>query len=160
MEGAVALKRKNDFNSAILFFSNLGYIIGCFLLYIISLTIMASAVYGIVIDLFYSEKFDIYLVLNEVGLLVFSVAVIDIGKYLLLEEVLTENKKDPHVKASQTLPKFVIIIVSALSLEGLVLTIKIAKSDITQIIYPSILLVVAALFIIAISFFQKMQNKN
>lgn len=152
--------KSNNFNSTVLFFSNFGYILGCLLLYIISLIIMASAVYGIIIDLFYSEVFDIYAVLNEVGLLVFSVAVIDIGKYLMLEEVLTEKQKDPHVKASQTLPKFVIIIVSALSLEGLVLTIKFAKSDITKVIYPSMLLIVAVLFIIAIGIFQRLSNTS
>ena len=141
---------------AIVRLSNFGYISACIILYIIALCILFSAAWGIYVEMT-SGEFTVYKLLDEVGLIVFSMAVIDVGKYLMLEEVIRKgnHQLDPS-QTRKTLTKFVIIIASALSLEGLVLTIEIAKQDITKLLYPVTVLLTATFYIIGIGIYQKL----
>jgi len=50
------------------------------------------------------------------------------------------------------------IISTALALEGLVLTIETAKTNLSQLIYPVLLLVISALFIVSIGIHQKLTS--
>ena len=95
----------------------------------------------------------VYSLLDEVALIVFAFAVIDVSKYLLFEEVLrgSENRKPEETR--QALKKLVLIIFTALSLEGLVLTIEMAKTNIQMMIYSSILIFVATLFLIGLGIY-------
>lgn len=140
--------------------SNLGYIAGCIVLYLIAICILISAVWGIIHDMF-AGNYTVYKLLDEVGLIVFSIAVVDIGKYLMLEEVLGKGSviKSPE-KSRKTLTKFALIIASALSLEGLVLTIEVAKRDITDILYPVSVLFIATVYIIGIGLYQKLNASS
>jgi len=140
--------------------SNFGYIAACIVLYLIALCILISAVWGIIADM-RSGAYTVYKLLDEVGLIVFSMAVIDVGKYLMLEEVIRKGKNEYHpTQTRKTLTKFGIIIASALSLEGLVLTIEVAKQDITQILYPVSVLITATIFIIGIGVYQLLNSRS
>jgi len=136
--------------------SNFGYVAGCIVLYLIALCILISAIWSIIADM-RSGVYTVYKLLDEVGLIVFSMAVIDVGKYLMLEEVLRkDNAKRAPQQSRKTLTKFAIIIASALSLEGLVLTIEVAKQDITNILYPVSVLLTATFYIIGVGIYQKL----
>jgi len=150
---------KTCITRAIIILSNCGYICACLVLYLIAICILTSAVWRIVADL-YTGTYSVYNLLDEVGLIVFSMAVIDVGKYLMLEEVMRkEEKEKPPQESRKTLTRFAIIIVSALSLEGFVLTIEVAtKQDITKVIYPVSVLLSATLYIIGIGIYQKLNS--
>jgi len=140
--------------------SNLGYIAACVVLYLIALCILVSAVWSIIADM-RSGTYTVYKLLDEVGLIVFSMAVIDVGKYLMLEEVIRKSEaelKPAHTR--KTLTKLVIIIATALGLEGLVLTIEVAKQDVTKILYPVSVLITAALLIIGIGIYQILNARS
>lgn len=140
--------------------SNFGYIAACVVLYLIAICILVSAVYNIIADM-YSGSYTVYKLLDEVGLIVFSMAVIDVGKYLMLEEVIRKGKDELHpTQTRKTLTKFAIIIASALSLEGLVLTIEVAKQDVTKIFYPVSVLLTATIFIIGIGVYQLLNSRS
>ncbi len=140
--------------------SNIGYIAGCVVLYLVAMTILITAVWGIISDLF-SGTYTVYNILDEVGLIVFSIAVVDIGKYLMLEEVLRkESSRNAPEQSRKTLTKFAIIIASALSLEGLVLTIEVAKRDVTDILFPVSVLLTSTLYIIGIGVYQKLNASS
>lgn len=140
--------------------SNLGYVAACVVLYLIAICILVSAVWGIISDMF-SGEYTVYKLLDEVGLIVFSMAVVDIGKYLMLEEVIRKGTAEKAPQQSRkTLTKFAIIIASALSLEGLVLTIEVAKRDITDILYPVSVLLTATVYIIGIGIYQKLNASS
>jgi hypothetical protein len=140
--------------------SNFGYIAACIVLYLIALCILVSAVYGIISDMT-TGAYTVYKLLDEVGLIVFSMAVIDVGKYLMLEEVIRKGQGEkPLSETRKTLTKFGIIIASALSLEGLVLTIEVAKQDVTKILYPVSVLLVATIFIVGIGFYQFLSSRS
>ncbi len=134
--------------------SNIAYTIGCLSLYLISLWIIAAAIIEILTDL-KNSTFTIYKLLDEVALIVFSIAVIDVSKYLMLEEVLKEHDKSPK-EERHSFTKFVIIIITALSLEALVITIELVKKDVTLLIYPILMFVTAMLLIIGLGVYQKL----
>ena len=140
--------------------SNFGYIAACVVLYLIAICILVSAVWGILGDM-QSGDYSVYKLLDEVGLIVFSIAVIDIGKYLMLEEVMRKGGKEKVPEESRkTLTKFTIIIASALSIEGLVLTIEVAKQDVTKLLYPVSVLFAATFYIIGIGIYQKLSSSG
>ena len=146
---------KRDTAKTIVTLSNLGYVAGCIVLYLVALCILISAVWSIIEDM-YTGLYTVYKLLDEVGLIVFSMAVIDVGKYLMLEEVLRKERAHKPEQSRKTLTKFAIIIASALSLEGLVLTIEVAKQDITNLLYPVSVLLTATFYIIGIGIYQKL----
>ena len=133
--------------------SNLGYITGCVILFSVALAIIITSVVSIFHD-FFDGSFTVYKLLDEVALLVFSVAVIDVSKYLMVEEVLRGMQERKPAEVRQAVTKFTVIIASALSLEGLVLTIEVAKTDVTQILYPVSLVVSGIIFIVGIGLYQ------
>ncbi len=150
---------KQQTKQTIVNLSNFGYVAACIVLYLIALCILGSAVWSIVSDMI-SGTYTVYNILDEVGLIVFSMAVIDVGKYLMLEEVIRKGSKvKPQSDTRKNIAKFGIIIVSALSLEGLVLTIEVAKQDISKIYYPVSVLLTATVFIVGIGVYQLLSSR-
>ncbi|MCI5052253.1 MAG: hypothetical protein MRY21_03830 [Simkaniaceae bacterium] len=143
-------------DKAIRFFANAGYIIGGVILFLLAIAIIVSAVFGIVRDI-YSGGFTVYSLLDEVALLIFAIAVIDVVKYLMTEEVLHEGEKDPKAER-RSLTKFFVIIVTALSLEGLVVTIETAKTDISKVMYPIAFFAIATFLIIGVGIYQYLNS--
>ncbi|WP_420420578.1 general glycosylation pathway protein [Simkania sp.] len=146
---------KKETENTIVNLSNFGYISGCIVLYLVALCILISAVWSIIHDM-YTGVYTVYKILDEVGLIVFAMAVIDVGKYLMLEEVLRRERAHNPKQSRKTLTKFAIIIASALSLEGLVLTIEVAKQDVNKLLYPVSVLLTATFYIIGIGIYQKL----
>jgi len=148
---------KNSYPAkAILRFSNFGYLVGCTILFGIAFWIMGAAVYSIWKDAI-AEAFTIYKLLDEVGLVIFAVAVIDVAKHLLMEEVV--QRKDEE-EGRKSLSKLAAIIATALCLEGFVLTIEAAKFDITRIYFPVSVLLTAILLIVAIGVHVRLTSKK
>lgn len=139
--------------------SNFGYIVGCSTLYILALWIIASSIMSMIQEAV-SPDFSVYHLLDEVGLIIFSVAVVDVSKFLMIEEVLVGNSKKDSEEIKRTVTKFVLIIATALSLEGLVLTIETAKTNIDKMVYPALLLLLAILFVVGLGIYQKLISKT
>lgn len=138
--------------------SNFAYTVGCFCLYLISFWIITAAIVGIYKDIT-AQAFTIYKLLDDVGLIVFSIAVIDVSKYLMIEEVLRGADRSP-AEARRAFTKFVIIIVTALSLEGLVIAIESLKTELSNLIYPIFLFLTATVFLIGLGVYQKLNASS
>lgn len=151
------MSEKGKKKSFVIRVSNWGYLLGCAMLYLIAFWIILGTIWTIASDLFLTDTFSTYNLLDEVALIVFSIALIDVAKYLLIEEVITGIlTKHPPKEARRTLTKFVIIIATALSLKGLVLAIEVAVSDIQKMIYPIMLLLTGTFMIIGLGVYQKL----
>lgn len=146
---------KQDFVS---WMAKIAYGLGCLALYIIAIWIFFGAIWMMIQEAL-AEDFVIYHLLDEVGLLVFSIAVIDVGKFLMIEEVLKNGYRSPK-KERGSFSRFLIIILTALSIEGLVLTIETAKTDLEKIIYPIMLFTIIALLILALGVYQKLNASS
>ncbi len=137
--------------------SKIGYVIGCVILYVFSIWIIGAAVYSIILDVM-KDAFTVYNILDEVGLVVFAIAVIDVAKYLTIEEVIKSGYVRHPKEEREILTRFVIIIATALALEGLVITIEVAKSDLTKLVYPVLLLLTSTIFIVGIGLYQRLNS--
>lgn len=99
----------------------------------------------------------IYTMLDAVGLIVISLAVFDVSKYLLEEEVLRRGRelRSPR-EARQTLTKFLVIIIIAVSLEALVFIFGTGSEHIEHLLYPAALLMASVALIVALGVFQRL----
>lgn len=94
--------------------------------------------------------------LDAIGLIVISIAVFDVSKYLLEEEVLRGRRLRSLRDARQTLTKFLVIISIAVTLEALVFVFGAGREDMTKLLYPTLLLFVSVLLIVGLAVFQRL----
>jgi hypothetical protein len=100
-------------------------------------------------------------VLDAVSVIVIAVAVFEVAKYLFEEEILREERELRSVReARQTLTKFLVIIVIAVSLEALVFVFKAGTADVTLLLYPSGLLLAAILLVVGLALFQRLTSET
>ncbi len=94
-------------------------------------------------------------VLDGLGYLIVAIAVFDVAKYLFEEEVRRGKEKRSAAEARRSLTKFLSTIVIALFLEGLVVVFKTARTDVALLVYPTMLLLAAAVILVALGAFQR-----
>lgn len=94
--------------------------------------------------------------LSAVGYVVVAIAVFDVAKYLLEEEVLRGRELRDAAEARRSLTKFVSTIAIAVLLEGLVLVFQVSKKQVSDMLYPTLLLAVGMLMIVGLGVFQRL----
>ena len=93
--------------------------------------------------------------LEAIGLTVLALAVIDVSKYLLDEEVLRERELRATSEARGALTKFLTIITIAISLEAVVLIFDATKSNaIETLVYPVLLLFAVVAIVASLGLYQ------
>lgn len=122
---------------------------------VISLTMMGVALWGIWISV-HEKTLLVTALLDAIGLIVIGMAVFDVSKFLLEEEVYKSNDVQSLAKERGTLLKFLVIISIAVSLEALVFIFDAGKKDISMLIYPTFLLIAAVLLVISLGVYQKL----
>ena len=98
--------------------------------------------------------------LDGISLIIIAIAGFDVSKYLIEEEVLREKELRSSREAGQTLTKFMVIILIAISLESLVFIFAFSKEDVTTLIYPAMLLGLAALLLIGLGIYQRISVRG
>jgi hypothetical protein len=125
---------------------------------LISLTIMVVAIWDIWTA--FSEKTKLLIaLLDSIGLIVIAMAVFDVSKFLLEEEVFRIRDKGSLPDARGRLTKFLAIIAVAVSLEALVFIFTTAKQDISKLIYPTFLLIAAVMMVVSLGIYQKLSRE-
>lgn len=122
---------------------------------LISVAMMGVAMWGIWISV-HEKSLLVSALLNAIGLIVIGMAVFDVAKFLLEEEVLSSSRGKSLLEQRATLLKFLVIIIIAVSLEALVFVFDAAKQDIKNLIYPTFLLISAGLVVIGLGMYQKL----
>ncbi|HSG33243.1 MAG TPA: hypothetical protein VLA37_01820 [Sphingomonadaceae bacterium] len=93
--------------------------------------------------------------LDAIALTVLALAVIDVSKYLLDEEVIRSRELRAAGEARRTLTKFLTIISIAVSLEALVLIFGATKGNVTEyVFYAGFLLFAVVALVIALGVYQ------
>ncbi|ACO79499.1 general glycosylation protein [Azotobacter vinelandii CA] len=85
-------------------------------------------------------------------------AVFDVSKFILEEEVIRGGELKSHTTERRTLLKFLVIISIAVSLEALVFIFDAGKKDITMLVYPTFLLIAAVMLIVSLGIYQKLSQ--
>jgi len=124
-------------------------------LFIISVAMIASGI-GDVYDAVRTGVDPVRRMLDATGLIVVAIAVFDVAKYLIEEELLRRRELRSPVEARQTLTKFLVIITIAVSLEALVFIFGAGKTHMEQLLYPTGLLVAVVLLVVGLGAFQRL----
>lgn len=96
------------------------------------------------------------MMLQAVGATVISVAIIDVAKYMIEEEVFRNKELRSPVEARQTITKVIVILSIAVGIEGLVFIFKAGIQDITLLVYPTSLIIAAVILIVGLGVYQKL----
>ncbi len=94
--------------------------------------------------------------LGTVGYVIIAIAVFDVAKFLIEEEVLNGRERRIASEARRSLTKFISTIAIAIFLEALVTVFRVSAGDVTQLLYPTLLLVAATLLIIGLGLYQRL----
>lgn len=90
--------------------------------------------------------------LDAIGLIVISIALFDVSKYLMEEEVLKKKRLTrSHEDVRQTLTKFMSIIAIAVCMEALVFIFRAGKTNVATLLYPILLLLAGVAVVIGLA---------
>jgi hypothetical protein len=130
------------------------YLLAAAALLVLSLTLIVNAMWPVVRDILSADSALISASLRSIGMVVIGIAVFDVAKFLVEEEVLRNRELRSSREARQSLTKFMSIIVIATSLEGLVMVFEVDKERIERLLYPIMLLGMSVLALVGLSIFQ------
>lgn len=94
--------------------------------------------------------------LDAVGYLIIAIAVADVGKYLLEEEVIRAREMRHVSEARKSLTRFVGTIIIVVLLEAIVAIFRVARGDLTNLPYPAVLLLSGVALLLALGLFQRL----
>ncbi|WP_209316386.1 general glycosylation pathway protein [Halomonas salinarum] len=126
---------------------------------IISLTMMGVALWDIWLSV-HERTLLVAALLNAIGLIVIGMAVFDVSKFLLEEEVFSSSATKSPAKQRGALLKFLVIIAIAISLESLVFVFDAGTKDITTLIYPTFLLISSVFVVVGLGVYQRLTRDD
>lgn len=98
--------------------------------------------------------------LEAIGMVIVAVAVFDVAKYLIEEELLRDRELRSAEEARKTLTKFLTIVIIVVSLESVVFVFQAGKEDMTKLVYPAALLAVVGALVAVLGFYQRMSTRT
>jgi hypothetical protein len=94
--------------------------------------------------------------LGAVGYAIIAIAVFDVAKFIIEEEVLNGRERRIASEARRSLTKFISTIAIAVFLEALVIVFRVSASRIPELLYPTLLLVAATLLVLGLGLYQRL----
>jgi len=94
--------------------------------------------------------------LESIGYVVIAVAVFDVAKYFVEEEVIRGREMRLASEARRSLTKFVSTIAIAVFIEALVMVFRQGGQDVALILYPAAILVTGILIILGLGLYQRL----
>jgi hypothetical protein len=94
--------------------------------------------------------------LESIGYVVIAMAVFDVAKYFVEEEVIRGREMRLASEARRSLTKFVSTIAIAVFIEGLVLVFRQSGQDIAMILYPAAILLMGIVIILGLGVYQRL----
>jgi hypothetical protein len=94
--------------------------------------------------------------LSGIGYVVVAIAVFDVAKYLIDEEVVRAREMRAAGETRRSLTRFISTISIAVFLEALVTVFRVTQEDVTDLGYPTMLLVAAILLVMGLGIFQRL----
>jgi hypothetical protein len=94
--------------------------------------------------------------LGAVGYVIIAIAVFDVAKFLIEEEVLNGRERRIASEARRSLTKFISTIAIAIFLEALVTVFRVSSTRVTELLYPTLLLIAATFLVIGLGVYQRL----
>ena len=138
------------------YLSRLAFACAGVMLMVLALLLLAFGMVDLVVALGQSWHAGRNAILQAISYVVIAVAVFDVAKYFVEEEVIQTSGKKSLSEARASLTKFITTIIIAVFIEGLVGVFETKTNDPAEILYPAGLLVVATLIVLSLGAFQRM----
>lgn len=136
-------------------FASIAYFTAAACLILIALSIMGWSLYQSYLAIT-DSSLSIYLSLEAVGALIIAIAVLDVAKYLVEEEVFRNKELRSPAEARKTITKLFVITSIATGMEGLVYIFKSGNQDVTLLFYPSLLILISSISIVCLGVYQRL----
>jgi hypothetical protein len=94
--------------------------------------------------------------LSGVGYVIIAIAVFDVAKFLIEEEVVLGRERQSVAETRRSLTKFVSTIAMAALLEALVTVFRVSSGHTAEMLYPTLLLVAGTGLIVGLGLFQRL----
>jgi hypothetical protein len=94
--------------------------------------------------------------LTAIGYVIIAIAVFDVAKFLVEEEVVQPREKRGAAEARRSLTRFISTIAIAVFLEGLVTVFRVSSDRVTEMLYPTLLLVSGTFLVLGLGVYQKL----
>lgn len=94
--------------------------------------------------------------LEAIGYVVIAVAVFDVAKYFVEEEVIRGREMRIASEARRSLTKFMSTIVIAVFIEALVMVFREGGKDVTRVLYPAAILLMGVVIILGLGLYQRL----
>ena len=130
------------------------YSIASLTLILAAFSLAGKALYEVYVSVLVEGKIDKD-ILNAITYTVIAIAVCDVGRFLVAEEVEHEKRLHSLAEIRKTITRFMVVISIALSLEGLVGVFEAGNSNMTEVVYPIAIVICAILVLVALGFYQR-----
>lgn len=97
--------------------------------------------------------------LDGVGYTIIAIAVFDVGKYMIEEEAIRGREMRQAGEARQSMTKFITTIAIAIFLEALVSVFDAAKTNPSNMLYPTLLLLAGVALVVGLGVYQRLSAK-
>lgn len=129
------------------------YLFAALALVVLAVSTIIAAVWLVGAQVLSGES-SINTALNSIGLIILSVAVVNVAKFILEEEILREREMRSPREVRLSLNKFMTIIIVATSLEALVIVFEAKEENVRDLVYPTLLMAVSVLALVGLGLFQ------
>jgi uncharacterized membrane-anchored protein len=144
-------------NKLVEWVSALMYLIAGIALLVISILLIGYGLWEVAFAIYHRQPY-IDASLDAIGLIVISMAVFDIAKYLYEEQVVRERELRSAREARETLTKFLVIITIAVTLEALVFIFQTGTTRMNELLYPTALLLVSVILVVGLGWYQRLSS--
>jgi hypothetical protein len=129
-------------------------------LFALAISLVVSGAWQLVRGAFGGE-IGLYNLMNGVGLLIVSLAIADVAKFVVEENVVRERELRSPAEALRSLTKFMTIIIIALSLEAVVGIFEAGREkQFAQLVYPTLVMAAAILALVGLGVFQYLSRRS
>jgi hypothetical protein len=94
--------------------------------------------------------------LGAIGYIIIAIAVFDVAKFLIEEEVVESREKREAGEARRSLTRFISTIALAVFLESLVTIFRVSTNSVAEMLYPTLLLVAGTLLVLGLGVYQRL----
>jgi len=125
-------------------------------LMLFALGLILQGVYYSAASMLAADAQDKTALLGAVGYVIIAIAVFDVAKFLIEEEVVQSREKQTASEARLSLTKFISTIAIAVFLEALVTVFRVSTDNVAEMLYPTFLLVAGTLLVLGLGAFQRL----
>ena len=129
--------------------------IAAFVLAFFALVLAGSAVSDFIVAAWTRQHIGLS-ALSGIGYVVVSIAVYDVAKYLVEEEVVRGRELRVASEARRSLTRFISTIAIAVFLEALVTIFRVSQESVDELLYPTALLVAAIMLVLGLGVYQRL----